>query len=174
MERPDPGEPSEERLTVSKIPSNEALHHKRYPCAYGLTHFERIPRGSDGRHPVDVAVDDRIGDRVRQRWIVKLQNRIIELLGPHFRLYLGLETKIKDQCRDRERCYFNVGYEYGAAATRAAIKQAPKRSQQRAELLVTEFHTRLVQDRIPANEVTAALLQCALELVESHAGSCVR
>ena len=158
MERPDPGEPSEERLTVSKISSDEALHQKSQPSAYGLTHFERIPRDSDGRHPVDVAVD----------------NRIIELLGPHSRLYLGLETKINDQCRDRERCYFNVGYEYGAAATRASLRQAPKPSQQRAELLVTEFQTRLLQDRIPTNEVTAALLQCALELVESHRGSGAR
>jgi hypothetical protein len=174
LERPDPGEPSEERLTVSKISSDEALHQKSQPSAYGLTHFERIPRDSDGRHPVDVAVDNRIADRVRQRWIIKLQNRIIELLGPHSRLYLGLETKINDQCRDRERCYFNVGYEYGAAATRASLRQAPKPSQQRAELLVTEFQTRLLQDRIPTNEVTAALLQCALELVESHRGSGAR
>lgn len=167
LARPDPGEPSEERLTLSKISSNDTSHQKRHPPGYGLTHFERIPRGSDGLHPADVAVENRIGDRVRQRWIVKMQDRLIELLGPHAQLYLGLEAKMNTRSRDRERCYFNVGYEYGVAATRASLRPSPRQSQRPAELLVTELHSRLLQDRIPASEVTAALLRCALSLVES-------
>jgi hypothetical protein len=133
-----------------------------------LTHFERISRGSDGLHPADVAVDNRVGDRVRQRWIIKMQDRLIELLGPHSQLYLGLEAKINSRSRDRERCYFNVGYEYGVAATRASLRPSTRQPQGPAELLVTELQARLLQDRIPVSEVTAALLHCALSLVESQ------
>lgn len=151
---------------MSKLSDAGAQHQSRRPSARGLSPFDRIPMGSDDRHPVDVAVEHRIGDRVRRKWIVKLQSRLVTLLGQHSGVFLKLETIMNEQSRDRERCYFNVGYEHGSAEAFARSRRRLQ-SHGRAEELVTEFLQRSFREELPKHEVTAALLGCALSLVAS-------
>jgi hypothetical protein len=107
---------------MSKISGRGAGHHTGRPSPHIRSPFDRIPRASDGRHPVDVAVDKRLGDRVRRKWIVKLQDRIMVVLGSHSGLLLKLESMINEQQRDRERCYFVIGYEHGATEAHASSR----------------------------------------------------
>lgn len=154
---------------MSKISGRGAGHHNGHPTPRSRSPFDRIPRGQDGRHPVDIAVDSRLGDRVRRKWIVKLQERIMVVLGSHSGLLLKLESMMNEQQRDRERCYFVVGYEHGATEAHASSRcggaaQPPTR----VDLLARALRERILLENIPANEATVALLQCALAFTESQ------
>jgi hypothetical protein len=129
-------------------------------------HFERISRAPDGRHPVDVAVDKRLSGGVRRKWIVKLQDRIMVVLGSHSSLFLKLDRMLTEQQRDREKCFFDVGYEYGETEANAGGGESGM--PERVERLVRTLRERILQENMPANEVTVALLRCTLAVVRSR------
>jgi hypothetical protein len=126
--------------------------------------FERISRAPDGRHPVDIAVDKRLSHGARRKWIIKLQDRIMVVMGSHAGLFLKLERMLNEQQRDREKCFFDVGYEYGQTDANAGEASTSNR----VEMLARALRERILQENIPANEVTVALLQCALAVAKSQ------
>jgi hypothetical protein len=131
-----------------------------------LSAFDRIPRDSNGQHPVDVDVDKQLRNRVRQRWIIKLQDRIIQLTGVHSRLFLKLESMLAEEGRERERCYFNVGYELGRSAAREDNGRR-RPHQERAAILVNELRAKAHKEGIPPRELMNELLRCALSIGEA-------
>lgn len=155
---------------MSKISGVSPGHHNR-PQLRAVPPFDRLVAGPDGRNPVDVAVESRVGNQVRQKWIIKFQDRILELLGKnHANLYLKLEAKLNEQSRDRERCFYNVGFEHGVAEGAAASEKRLQGPPSLSELLVRDLLQRIIEEQVPANEVTAALLRGALSIVDSSQG----
>ncbi|MGE5785256.1 MAG: hypothetical protein ACM3ZE_11730 [Myxococcales bacterium] len=152
---------------MSKLSDAGARHQWRHPSVHSLSSFDRIPRGHNDRHPVEIAVDNRIGDRVRRKWIVRLQNRILALLGPNSGVYMKLEAMLNEQALDRERNFFNVGYEYGMAEHTVAGQMRLQRPLSRAEQLVRDLLRQAFDEQISRKEVVAALLRCALSIVDS-------
>jgi hypothetical protein len=153
---------------MEKMSGHGAGHHAKRNSMRGISPFERIPRVTDDRHPIDIAVENRLGDRVRQKWIVKLQERIIELLGAHSGLFLKLEARLNEQQRDRERCYFNIGYEHGVVDTHALARSGLPPVPPRAETLARSVQELMLQANLPAVEAILALLQCAWAMAETH------
>ncbi len=153
-------------MAVSKISGDGPKDHARRPFRRMGSPFERISRAPDGRHPVDIAVDNRLSHGARRKWIVKLQDRIMVVLGSHSGLFLKLERMLNEQQRDREKCFFDVGYEYGETEANAGGGEASPSN--RVELLARALRERILQENIPANEITVALLQCALAVAKSQ------
>jgi hypothetical protein len=151
---------------MGKIPGKGDAHQTQRPPSGGLSPFDRIPRDSEGRHPVDVEVEHRLKDRVRRQWIVKLQDRIIELTGTHSRLFLKLDNMLDEQRRDRERCYFNAGYEHGQSAARDNSVRPNSPQQERARLLLREFKAQATKDGIPSRDVVVAMLRDAAAMID--------
>jgi len=75
---------------------------------------------------------------------------------------------LNEQQRDRERCYFAIGYEHGATEAHAASRGGAEEPPSKAELLARALRERILEENIPANESTVALLQCALAFTESQ------
>ncbi|HEY5960499.1 MAG TPA: hypothetical protein VIV60_28295, partial [Polyangiaceae bacterium] len=98
--------------------------------------------------------------------IIKLQDRIIELTGAHSRLFLKLDSMLDEQRRDRERCYFNAGYERGRAAARDNNMSARSPQQERAALMLREFKAQAVRNGVSPKDVTVAMLRDALAMIE--------
>lgn len=119
---------------------------------------------------MDIEVESRLNDRVRRKWIIKLQERIIELTGVHSRLFMKLDSMLDEQRRDRERHYFNVGYELGRAAACNDGGRPSSPQQERAALLLREFKTMTARDGIPSKDVTVALLRDVLATLEGAGG----
>ncbi|MGE5785441.1 MAG: hypothetical protein ACM3ZE_12655 [Myxococcales bacterium] len=152
---------------MSKLSDAGARHQWRHSSVDSLSPFERIPRGHNDRHPVEIAVDNRIGDRVRRKWIVRLQNQIVAFLGPNSGVFMKLDAMLNEQALDRERNFFNVGYEYGKADGTVAGQKGLQRPLSRAEQLVRDLLRQAFDEQISRKELVAALLRCALSIVDS-------
>ena len=81
--------------------------------------FGRVDHNPGDRHPVDVAVEQRLPLRELNRRIREADARLTEALGDQRVLWLQHEELLTERCVLREVAHFDIGYEHGFAAGRA-------------------------------------------------------
>ena len=116
-------------------------------------------------HVVDEAVRVRVGRRDLDRKLVRTSTAIVKALGAKRRRWFEYE-RVADELRSkREATYFDVGVEYGIAATRAtALAGGRKTVNALAQRVVRE----VMRTGVGRNEVVGALLVAAWAVLEQR------
>jgi hypothetical protein len=151
---------------MSKISGPGAPHQARRGCARRVSTFDAIPRGSDDRHPIDIAVDRRAIERVRSKAIVSLQEKVLSALGQDKTLYLDLEVLINKRQRGRERCYFDLGFEHGVTVSHA--RRAEMSSLKVLSPLAVTLRKHMRRAKVANHVAVVALLECAIWHLHVH------
>jgi hypothetical protein len=153
---------------MSKISDKGASHHPGRFSVRWCRYYDQIPRVADDRHPVDLAVDKCLGDSVTRARIVHLQQRVLSTLGAESGVYLELESTVNERQREREKCFFDLGYEHGATEIHAQTKLGSLRLSRESEAFGNELRGRIVRANIPSIETLLVLLECIWRMVATQ------
>jgi hypothetical protein len=156
---------------MSKISDKGASHHERPLSIRWRRYYDQMTHDANDQHPVDIAVDKCLGATVTRAQIVRLQERLLAKLGSETAPYLELESLLNEYQREREKCFFDLGYEYGVVESQARTKRAEMRVPREAEILSQELRAQILKARVPAIETMLVLLESAWALaVEQRNG----
>lgn len=143
-----------------KISDKGASHHPGRSSVRWRRYYDEIQRVAEDRHPVDLAVDKCLRDSVARVKIVRLQERVVAALGPECHTYMELESLMNDSQREREKCFFDLGYEHGAVEKQAELKLNVTKLSAQAEAFGKELRGRIINTNVPATEAILVLLEC--------------
>lgn len=123
-------------------------------------HFREADPGLDDAHPVDALIHRRLrGSSLRQE-ALRLTRRILDRLDARGRkLFLALDDLTMRRQGERERLYYNTGFERGLAAGREESLQLAE--DPRARSLVRKVQALLVTSRISPEVRVVLLLRIA-------------
>jgi hypothetical protein len=109
-------------------------------------------------HVVDQAVRVRVARQDLDRTMVRTTTAIVKALGAKRRLWFRFEAAADELRSLREAGYFDVGVEYGIAATRATAMAGERETENAlAQRVVRE----LMRTGVARDEVVGALLMAA-------------
>ena len=151
-----------------KISDKGVPHHPGRFSVRWQRHYDRIPHGADDRHPVDMAVDGCMDDNVTKAQIVRQQERLLSVLGKETALYLDLEATINEHRRERERCFFDLGYEHGSIERLAQMRRGILSLSTDADALAREVRGHLIHTKAPSAEAILVLLECVWALMRNQ------
>ena len=115
-----------------------------------------------------MAVDGCLGDSVTRAQILRRQERLLAALGNETALYLDLEATINEHQREREKCFFDLGYEHGSVERLAEVRRGALNLSMDADALSKEIRGQLVHTKVPSAEAIVVLLECVWALVQSQ------
>ena len=153
---------------MSKISDKGASHHPGRFSVRWRRHYDPIPRVVDDRHPVDIAVDKYLGDSVTRARIVQLQERVVSALGSESGSYLELESLVNERQREREKCFFDLGFEHGAAEKQAEVRLAALKLSRASETFGREIRRHIIDMSIPSTEALLVLLECVWRIAAAQ------
>jgi len=113
-------------------------------------------------HVVDQAVRVRVGRRDLDRTMVRTTTAIVKALGAKRRLWFRFEAAADELRSKREAAYFEVGVEYGIAATRATAMAGGRKN---VNALAQQVIRELMRTGVARDEVLAALLVAAWAMI---------
>ena len=113
-------------------------------------------------HVVDQAVRVRVGRRDLDRKLVRTTTAIVKALGARRRRWFDYE-RVADELRSkREAAYFDVGVEYGIAATRATKLAGGNKT---VNALARRVVREVMRTGVARDDVVGALLVAAWAMV---------
>jgi hypothetical protein len=89
-------------------------------------------------------------------------------LGAGSGTYLALEKLMSEQSTDREKAYFDVGYEYGLAEGITRARRGSTVVSEAAEAFGRELRQAIVACELPPLHVLRVLLECAWLVVREE------
>lgn len=153
---------------MNKISDKGASHHPGRFAFRWRRHYDQIVQGCDDRHPVDVAVEGCMNDSVARARIVRQQELLLAALGKESALYLDLEATINEHQREREKCFFDLGYEYGSIERLAEARRGVLNLSLDADALSNAIRGQLIHTKAPSVDAIVVLLECVWALVQSQ------
>ena len=112
-------------------------------------------------HPVDVLVAQRVEHDERDKAIVRLQGQVMRGLGAGSGTYLALEKLMSEQSTEREKAYFDVGYEYGLGEGLVRARRGDSTLSEAADAFGRELRQAIVERDLPPLHMLQVLLECA-------------
>jgi len=124
-------------------------------------YFREVGKDCDA-HPVDVEVERRLPQSSLSKRLRVAEEQVLRALGEHSHLYLKLEDLRSSDNAERERTYFNVGFEQGFHAGHTTASTGQTEARHRFALELTRLATLA---GVPSHQALAAMLDAARAMV---------
>jgi hypothetical protein len=138
---------------MSKISKRGQTRHRARRGDY----YSKMRRDQDETSPVDQAVERRLRHAAQRRHIRRLMEKLVNELGGSSKTLVELEALVADVQTERERVYFNIGFEQGVAAALARSRLEPVLDKVAVQL-ATDLRERVVHAGLSEPQVTLALV----------------
>jgi hypothetical protein len=120
-------------------------------------YYSKMRRDPDEASPVDLAVERRLRHAAQRRHIRRMMEKLLNELGGSSKTLVELQDLVADVQTERERTYFNIGFEQGVAAALARSRLEPVLGKAAADL-ATELREQVVHAGLSEPQVTLALV----------------
>jgi hypothetical protein len=153
---------------MNKVSDKGASHHPGRFAVRWRRYYDQIHRGPNDQHPVDEAVEKCLGNVTTRAKIVRLQERVSAAMGADASTFLELESLQTETQREREKCFFDLGYEHGSVEAQAKAKLGSVGLSRESEAFGREVRTRIVNANLPASEAIVVLLECVWRMADGQ------